>query len=127
MSKCVVIVDDSNFIRKQLVKFFTKELDYTVLAEGNCGEDAIKLYRKHKPDLLTLDIVMDGMNGVDAVQEIIGEFPNANILMISAVRTGEMLDAVTLGAKDYIEKPLKLRDPSFIKEFKDTITELFSM
>ncbi len=126
MSKRVVIVDDSNFIRRQLKKFFTEELEYTVVGEGESGEDAIEVYRREKPDLITLDIVMKGMDGVEAVQEIIHEFPNANILMISAVRTGEMLDCVSFGAKDYVEKPLQFRDSSFVQYFKDTIEEVFN-
>lgn len=124
MSKRVVIVDDSAFVRKQLKRFFEEDLGYTVVGTGINGAEAIELYDKHKPDLMTLDIVMGGMDGIDAVKSIIPKHPDAKIMMVSAVRTGEMLECISSGAKGYVEKPLKMKDPEYVKDFKDTINEI---
>ena len=125
MGKTVVIVDDSRFLIKQISDFFEKQLEFTVCATGFDGNDAVTLYRKYKPDLITLDITMPNKTGADAMKEIINEFPRANVLMISAVRGESMLECMNLGAKGYVEKPLKFNDPAFIADFKETIREIF--
>lgn len=125
MGRTVVIVDDSKFLIKQIVEFFDKQLGFTVLETGSDGNEAIELYRKHKPDLITLDITMPNKTGADAMKEIVQEFPNANVLMISAVRGDAMLECMNAGAKGYIEKPLKFNDPEFVTDFKDTVNEIF--
>jgi two-component system, chemotaxis family, chemotaxis protein CheY len=126
MQRTVVIADDSKFLIKQIVDFFEKQLGFSVIATGSDGNEAVELYRKHKPDLITLDITMPNKTGSDAMREIIHEFPDANILMISAVRGDTMLQCMHDGAKGYIEKPLKFNDPEFIGDFKETITEIFA-
>ena len=125
MGPTVVIVDDSKFLIKQIVDFFEKQLEFTVLETGTDGNEAVELYRKHKPDLITLDITMPNKSGGEAMTEIMQEFPDANVLMISAVRGDAMLECMNAGAKGYIEKPLKFNDPEFIIDFKDTINEIF--
>lgn len=125
MSKRIVIVDDSKFIVRQLMKFYREEMNYDVVATGSSGQDAIELYRSFKPDLLSLDIVMAEMTGLQAVKAIIDEFPDAVIMMVSAVRTGEMLDCITAGAKGYVEKPLQFNKAEYVKDFKDTLAEIF--
>jgi len=125
MGHTVVIVDDSKFLIKQIVDFFEKQLGFSVLETGSDGNEAIELYRKHKPDLITLDITMPNKTGADAMKEIVQEFPNANVLMISAVRGDAMLECMNAGAKGYIEKPLKFNDPEFVTDFKDTVDEIF--
>lgn len=124
MDRTVVIVDDSKFLIKQIVDFFEKKLGFTVLATGSDGNEGIELYRKHKPSLITLDITMPNKTGADAMKEIIAEFPDANVLMISAVRGESMLDCMNSGAKGYIEKPLKFNDSEFVDDFKETINEI---
>lgn len=125
MSKSVVIVDDSKFLIKQIVDFFENQLGFQVMATGNDGNDAVELYKKYKPDLITLDITMPNRDGMDALKEILNEFPDANILMISAVRGSAMLECMNAGAKGYIEKPLKFADSEFVNDFKDTVGEIF--
>jgi two-component system chemotaxis response regulator CheY len=126
MSKTAVIVDDSKFLIKQIVEFFENQLGFQVLATGNDGNEAVELYRKHKPDLITLDITMPNKDGMDAMKEIIKEFPSANVLMISAVRGSAMLECMNAGAKGYVEKPLKFADSEFVNDFKETVNELFN-
>ncbi len=125
MDKTVIIVDDSSYLANQLVDFFTKILMRKVLAIGKDGNDAVELYRKHKPDIITLDISMPNKNGEEALEEIIEEFPDANVIMVSAIRGESLLNCMSKGAKGYIEKPLKLQDDDFISDFKKTIEEIY--
>ncbi|HMA65167.1 MAG TPA: response regulator, partial [Chitinispirillaceae bacterium] len=98
---------------------------FEVLGTGNDGNEAIDLYQKYKPDLITLDITMPNKDGIDAMKEIIKQFPEANILMISAVRGNAMLECMSAGAKGYVEKPLKFADTEFVSDFKETVNEIF--
>ena len=123
MSKTVVIIDDSSFLINQVAAFFNNELQFNVVATGKDGNDAVRLYREHKPDLITLDLTMPNKSGIEAIDEILNEFPEANILVISAVRGDTILQCMSKGAKGYIEKPLKFKDPDFIADFKETIKE----
>lgn len=126
MAKTVVIVDDSKFLIKQIAQFFEKNLGFQVVATGFDGNEAVELYKKHKPDLITLDITMPNKDGQEAMKEIYAEFPDANVLMISAVRGDAMLECMNMGAKGYIEKPLKFTDPEFVKDFQETVEEIFA-
>lgn len=124
MSKTVVIVDDSKFLAKQIAGFFSSRLGYEVLATGFDGNQAIELYREHRPDLITLDITMPNKDGKEAILDIIAVDPNARILMISAVKGPSMLECMKRGARGYIEKPLKFNNEEFIEDFQTTLDEI---
>jgi len=126
MSKTVVIIDDSKFLIKKIIVFFKDEMKYQVVAQGYDGNDAVELYRKHQPDLITLDITMPNKDGQQAMEEIITKYPKANILIISAVRGDTVLECMDFGAKGYLEKPLRFADPEFIQDFKETLDEIFN-
>ena len=125
MPKSVIIVDDSKFLIKQISDFFQNHLEFNVIAEGYDGEQAVQLYREYTPDLITLDITMPRKNGKMALEEILKEFPDARVLMISAVKGSIMLECMSKGAKGYIEKPLKFTNEEFVNDFKLTINEIF--
>lgn len=125
MSKTVIIIDDSKYLIKKIADFFEKEMEFKVSAQGYDGNDAVALYQEHLPDLITLDITMPNKDGQQAMKEILSEFPNANILIISAVRGDTVLECMSEGAKGYIEKPLKFADKEFIEDFKATLNEIF--
>ncbi len=125
MGRKVIVVDDSKFLVKQIVDFFESEMSYEVVGTGNDGNEAVELYEKHKPDLITLDITMPNKDGQQAMEEIITKYPDANVVMISAVRGDTMLECMSFGAKGYIEKPLKFKDVDFVADFKSTIEEVF--
>lgn len=125
MSNTVIVIDDSIFLIKQIVDFFEKQLNFQVVATGNDGNDAVELYKKYKPDLITLDITMPNKDGIEALREILSTNPDANVLMISAVRGSAMLECMDEGAKGYVEKPLKFNDSEFVKDFKESIKDIF--
>ena len=101
----IIVVDDAKFMRMTLANILTKA-NHEVIGEGENGEEAIKLYRKLKPDLMTMDITMPIMSGLDAVKEIKKEFPSAKVIMCSAMGQQKMVvEAIEAGAKDFIVKP----------------------
>ena len=125
MSKSVIIVDDSIFLSKQIAEFFATQLGFQVAAVGRDGNDAVELFRTHRPDLLTMDLTMPNKDGKTAINEILGEFPDARILVISAVKGNTVLECLNRGAKGYVEKPLKFNDPIFVEDFKQSVDEAF--
>lgn len=103
----VLIVDDALFMRVAVGNMF-REWGFDVVAEAANGREAVELYREHQPDLVTMDITMPVMSGLDAVKEIIPEFPDANIIMITALGQQRIIvDAIEAGAKDFITKPFE--------------------
>ncbi|PLY00826.1 MAG: response regulator [Desulfuromonas sp.] len=103
----VLIADDALFMRNLLKDILTK-VGFTVVGEATNGEEAVELYRKHQPDLVTMDIVMPLKSGIEALEEIIKEDPYARIVMCSALgQESLVLEAVQAGAKDFIVKPFK--------------------
>jgi YesN/AraC family two-component response regulator len=124
-NKTVVIVDDSAFILNRLERFFSEELHCTVVAQGRDGNEAIALYEKHTPDLITLDISMPVKRGNDAAREILARFPDARIMIVSAVRGDEILQCMSCGAKNYMEKPLRFENADYRREFIETVNDIF--
>lgn len=126
MDKTVVIVDDSKFQTMQLSRFFGEVMGFQVMATGENGEEAVELYRTHKPDLITMDLTMPKLDGRGALSQIIQEFPAARVLVISAVKGPLLLDCLAIGAKSYIEKPLRFDKDDFTRDFKATVVEILS-
>lgn len=125
MPKSVLIVDDSIFLSKQIAEFFTSQLGFRVLAIGKDGNEAVELFQMHQPDLLTLDLTMPNKDGRTAIDEILSEFPQARILVISAVKGRTVLDCLNRGARGYVEKPLRFGDPIFVEDFRQSVDEAF--
>lgn len=101
----ILIVDDAKFMRLTLTNILLKA-NHEVVGEGENGLDAIRLYRELQPDLVTLDITMPEMSGLDAVKEIKKEFPQAKVVMCSAMGQQRMVvESIEAGAKDFIVKP----------------------
>lgn len=101
----VLIVDDAMFMRVAIGNMF-KEWGFDVVAQAANGREAVAMYKEHQPDLVTMDLTMPIMTGLEAVKEIIPEFPNAKIIMITAMGQQRVIvDAIESGAKDFITKP----------------------
>ena len=101
----ILVVDDSLLLRNIIKNELSFE-GYEVVAEAKDGEEAISKYNTTKPDLVTMDITMDGMNGLDAAEHILKQDPKAKIIMVSALGEDEVMSkAVRLGVKDFIVKP----------------------
>lgn len=107
MGKRVLVVDDAAFMRMMIKNIITKN-GYEVAGEAENGKQAVQLYAELKPDVVTMDITMPEMNGIEAVKAIRAIDPNANIVMVSAMGQQAMvMDAIQAGAKDFIVKPFQ--------------------
>ena len=105
MGKRILIVDDSSFARSMLNEILIKH-GYEVVGEARDGNEALEKYEQLKPDLVTMDIAMPHLNGINALKKIIDSFPDAKIVMISSVHSKEIVKSVLLGgALDYVIKP----------------------
>ncbi|WP_347709289.1 response regulator [Bacillus sp. FJAT-47783] len=101
----VLIVDDAKFLRKTLKKIF-EHAGFEVVGEAANGREAISLFRELMPDIVTMDITMPELNGIEAVKMIKQEYPDAKIIMCSAMGQQRMVvEAIEAGAKDFIVKP----------------------
>lgn len=107
MALRLIIIDDALFMRNML-KDICVRAGFEVVAEGDNGEAALELFREHRPDLLTMDIVMPKRSGLEALRDIMAEDPQARVVMVSALgQDALVLEAVEAGARDFIVKPFK--------------------
>ncbi len=110
MAKTVLIVDDVAFVRKTLADILTAA-DYQVVGEAADGLQAIELYNRLKPDLVTMDVVMPQMSGIDATRRILKADKDAKVVIITAMgQENFVMEAINVGARDYILKPFRAED-----------------
>jgi two-component system chemotaxis response regulator CheY len=103
----VLIVDDAAFMRISIKNMLTKH-GYEVVGEAENGAIAVNLYKDLSPDIVTMDITMPEMSGLDALKEITKIDPQAKIVMVSAMGQEAMVrEAIVSGAKGFIVKPFK--------------------
>jgi two-component system chemotaxis response regulator CheY len=103
----VLVCDDAIFMRTMIADILA-QAGFEVVGEAESGVQAIEKYRQLKPDLVTMDIVMPDMGGIDAVREICREDPDAKVLMCSAMgQQALVVEAIQAGAKDFIVKPFQ--------------------
>ena len=107
MARTVLICDDALFMRTMLAEIM-EQAGFEVAGQASTGAEAVRLYRDLKPDLVTMDIIMPDMGGIDAVREIVREFPDANIVMCSAMgQQALVIEAIQAGARDFVVKPFQ--------------------
>jgi two-component system chemotaxis response regulator CheY len=128
--KKVLVVDDSASMRKTIKKLLEK-LGCKVVSEAKDGFDAIKKYKRYKPDFITMDISMPNMDGIEAVKKLIEIDQNIKIIMITSLgEQVKVMEAIIAGAKGYILKPLSAEylklniDKVFPKNDDDKIEEI---
>ncbi len=105
--KRVLIADDAAFMRMAIKAILDKN-GFEVIGEAENGHIAVRKYKELKPDIVTMDITMPEMTGLDALKSIKEIDPGAKVIMISAMgQEGMVREAITLGAKSFIVKPFK--------------------
>jgi len=103
--KTVLIVDDSSLMRRLLRNIVIKN-GFDVVGEAVNGKLGVEKYKELNPDIVTMDLVMDEMNGIDALKLMIEENPNANVIMVSSMGQDVIIrEAIIAGAKDFLLKP----------------------
>lgn len=102
----ILIVDDSAFMRKILCDLFAMDSGFTVIDIARNGQDALEKVKKYKPDVITMDVEMPVMNGIQALEAIMREQPTPVVMVSSQTRDGAeaTIRALSLGAVDFIAK-----------------------
>lgn len=107
MAQTVLICDDAIFMRSMVGKILTGA-GFQIVGEAETGRQAVERYKALRPDLVTMDIVMPDMGGIEAVKEITAYDPTARILMCSAMgQQSLVVEAIQAGAKDFVVKPFQ--------------------
>lgn len=103
--KRLLVVDDAMFMRK-LISGVAEEAGWAVAGEARDGQEAVELYQQLRPDLVTMDLVMPRMTGLEALQAIRALDPTAQIIVITALDQKQaLMDSIHHGAMDFIVKP----------------------
>jgi two-component system chemotaxis response regulator CheY len=103
----VMIVDDSSIMRRN-IKTILERAGHHVVVEAADGREVLTSYINHKPDLVTMDITMVNVDGIEALQTLLKSFPQAKVVMISAMgQKQQVLEAIKSGAKSYVVKPFE--------------------
>lgn len=107
MERSVLIVDDAAFMRATLKDIFSRN-GFRVAGEARNGAEAVSLYQSLKPSLVTMDIVMPEISGIEAVRRIVSADPAARIIMCSAMgQQSLVIEAIQAGARDFVIKPFQ--------------------
>ncbi|MFZ5917571.1 MAG: response regulator [Chloroflexota bacterium] len=105
-TRTVLIVDDAP-LNRQLLKDMMKKSPFRPVGEAANGEDAIRLYDELQPDVVLMDIMMPGIDGIETARLILQQHPQARIVMCSTVsQQSRIVEALRAGARDFIVKPI---------------------
>jgi NarL family two-component system response regulator LiaR len=107
----VMIVDDHEMVRQGAAGYLEAQADITVVAEAESGEEAIRLTQEHIPDVVLMDLVMPGMDGVEATRRVKDISPRTQIIILTSYHQDEhIFPALQAGAISYLLKDVKARE-----------------
>ena len=105
MKHRIMVVDDSRIVHNEMKKMLEGS-EFEIVAACRSGEEAIERYQDLKPDMVTMDIIMPGMDGLETCAKMREKWPDARIYMVSSMAYDSMIDsAVDAGAKGFLFKP----------------------
>lgn len=114
----ILIVDDSRTSRK-ILKGILEGEGYEVIGEATNGQEGYDRYVELKPDVVTMDITMPVLDGIEALKKIKGEYPDAKVVMVTAAgQRTKMVEAVQNGANEFVSKPF---EPEQLKAIIDKV------
>ena len=114
----ILIVDDSRTSRK-ILKGILESEGYEVVGEATNGQEGYERYAELKPDVVTMDITMPVLDGIEALKKIKGEYPDAKVVMVTAAgQKTKMVEAVQNGANEFVSKPF---EPEQLKKIIDKV------
>ncbi len=105
MAAKILIADDHQIVREGLRSLFEKETDLEVIGEAENGRQAVRMARDLKPDVVVMDIAMPDLNGIEAMRQVLAEFPAAKVLALSMhANKHYVIEALKAGASGYLLK-----------------------
>jgi two-component system, chemotaxis family, chemotaxis protein CheY len=117
----ILIVDDAAFMRSSL-KYISEKNGYEVVGMAADGTEALDLYSKLKPDIVTLDVLMRELDGISTLKLLLKQDPLAKIIMVTALgQESKQEEAKLIGARGYIRKPFK--PEAIASEIKRVLSE----
>lgn len=106
----IMVVDDSRVVYTEMCKML-QGTEFEIAAFCRSGEEALKRYEEIKPDIVTMDIVMPGMDGMETCEKMRERWPESNIFMVSSMAYEDMINrAAAMGAKSFLFKPFTRDD-----------------
>jgi DNA-binding NarL/FixJ family response regulator len=103
----VLCVDDHPLLREGIAALIGNQTDMKLIAEASNGREALEQFRRHRPDITLMDLQMPEMGGIDAISAILGEFPEAHIIVLTThAGDGQVSRALKAGARGYLLKGL---------------------
>lgn len=118
----VLIVDDALFMRTTIANLFN-QWGFQEIYKASNGKEAIELYKQHKPNLVTMDVTMPTMTGLEASKKILEFDPKANIIMVTALGQQRLIvEAIESGVKDFITKPF---EPQQLKNVVNNVLDIY--
>jgi len=101
----ILVADDSRTSRRMLLDII-RTLDFEEIIEATDGNDAVAKFLEHQPDVVTLDITMPGMDGIEVLKAIKEKNPGVKVVMITAAaQSTKIMEAIKIGAEEFIAKP----------------------
>lgn len=117
--KKIMIVDDSLFVYEEM-KHMLNESEFEIEAFVKSGEEAIDAYEKADPDVITMDVVLPGMDGIEAAEIILKKWPDAKLVIVSSLAYDDTIKrAKNIGIKHFLFKPIEKE--ALIKELNEAI------
>jgi len=118
----VLIVDDAMFMRAMIRDILENSGRFEVVGEASNGEESLSRYQELQPDVVSMDIVMPQMDGIEACKEILKKSPKARIIMCSALGQETLvIESIAAGARDFIVKPFSAE--KVLKVFDSVMAE----
>ena len=103
----VLLVDDHEMVRRGVRDFLETQEDITVVAEAGSGEEAVRLAAEHAPDVALMDLIMPGMDGVEATRRLTTQSPRTSVVMLTSYHDDEhVFPAIRAGALSYVLKEI---------------------
>src|SRR3989442_40431 len=105
MSFSVLLVDDHKLLREGIKNILERTTEFHILGEGDNGSDAVRLCKKLRPDLVLMDLALEGMNGIEATPEIIRQSPSTKVVILSMHEDeNSVVAAFRAGARGFLSK-----------------------
>lgn len=116
----ILIVDDSRTSRK-ILRGILENAGYEIVAEATNGQEGYDKYVELKPDVVTMDVTMPVLDGIEALKKIVGDYPDAKVVMVTAAgQKTKLVEAVQNGAKEFVTKPF---DPELLKVIIEKVVQ----